>query len=203
MPAATDLLLPAHALEPPHGGHGEVVVLKHFFEYLAQHYRDSQCRLLAGPALRRFWEQGWMVQQGLIPGLIGPGVVTNERFGFVQGHQWHEWNLVSAKMMRYYWAAWLLGLDSTAQRQARDACSRLLATLPGTHEICDRCGWTMPGAEMWNDYTCNYCYERERYPFSKLIVVRGVPLTVPNEGAAVKDECQLMRQFQNIKLVPM
>lgn len=148
--------------------------------------------------LRTCWERGWMMAEGFLPRPLRSDVVTNERFGFVRHQQWHEWQLTSAKVMRYHWAGLLQGLPARCHHHVRTVCSELLATLPGPHEVCVRCRWTMPGSEMHNATVCSYCNERERYPYAQLTWLHGVPLIKVNETRAVKDECQLVRTLQSI-----
>lgn len=177
---------------------GAMVV--HLFEHLARHVRQGRPHTLADGDLRTFWEKGWMMQEEFLPPLIRPGVVTNERFGWVEQQRWHEWNLPSAKVIRYFWNKWTQGLNAQCHHRIRTLGSELFFALPGPHADCTRCGWTMPGSEMWNETLCAYCRHRESYPYAQLTYVRGVPVLLPHETSAVRTECQLIRTFQTLQL---
>ena len=175
-------------------------MVMHMFERLARHVRQFQPHTLSDADLRTFWEKGWMMQEAFLPRLIRPLMVTNERFGYVLHQRWHEWDLPSAKVIRYYWNELTQGLNAQCHHRIRTIGSELFFALPGPHCDCTRCGWTMPASEMWNETVCSYCHHREGYPYTRLTYLQGVPMLLPHESPAVKADCQLMRKFQTLQL---
>lgn len=150
-------------------------------------------------AVRNFWERGWILQEGFIPGLIPDHVITTRRFGFKQNGRWVEWNTVSAGVLRFYWASMFAGLNHYCQSRLRETGSKLFQTLPGPHCVCRTCHWSCPESEM-SGSLCSYCDETGRFPYSQLTILKGVPSISVNETRYVKTECQLIRSLQNISI---
>lgn len=145
---------------------------------------------------QEFWETGWIATQGYIPVPVDPNVITNERF-FANKK---EWNIVSVKMMRYYWDDMSHGLNDYCKEKIRVVGSQLISLLPGKKSCCQSCRWTMPSAEMWDDVKCTYCRERDMYPYATLGVLKQTPHIFHNENSHRKEECDLIRGICNVKI---
>jgi hypothetical protein len=167
------------------------IVVCRMFERLEAHLKLDNI-----PKDRAFWVNGWILSEGFIPVAVNMNIVTNERFGFIHEKKWTEWPIVSVKIMRYYWASMLFGLNSYCQHKVRTICSKLIETLPGNHIICTKCNWTMPETEMYNDCICTYCESIESYPNSTLKLLQCVPLITLNET----DESKLVKKLKKIKI---
>ena len=145
---------------------------------------------------QEFWEHGWIAKQGYIPVTIHPNVITNERF-FANRK---EWNMVSVKLMRYYWDEMSNGLNGYCKDKIKTIGSRLICLLPGKKSVCCLCKWTMPATEMWNDVQCTYCREKSLHPYANIGLLKQTPHVFYNETGQRKEECDLIRGICNVSI---
>jgi len=128
-----------------------------------------------GTSIQKVWEE-YLSSEGFIPKCVPQGVLTNDRFGYVNQdtRQWEEWNVVSVQVMRLYWDSMFQGLCGSHIATLQNICSSLLSTLPGSARHCRHCSWRVPEGSMHNEVQCIYCQSYEKHPQLSLELHRGV-----------------------------
>lgn len=142
----------------------------------------------------------WLVQEGFIPDHTHKtNVLTNDKYGYVsKSGQWAECEIVSVKVMRYYWDSMMRNLNTFCKKTICASVCQFIASLPGAHTTCPHCKWTMPVSEMWNESVCTYCREINRYPDAILTRTKG---GIPTIMLKSRDEdSKMIRQFYDFQI---
>lgn len=93
-------------------------------------------------------------RQNIIPPFIREGILSNDRYTFVENDRMTELECANVQCFRMWWDAWQLS------EKDQDICRGFVQLLPGQKCSCKACGWSMPQYEMQNETLCCFCHDK-------------------------------------------